>query len=287
VRRVVGNVITTDSGVVRVNGTLQVSATELSGAAIEVTDDALTFPDFQPLVRLQGPYSVDGGNLLLSGQTPPSLPFTVENGELTLRPTASISFVYAPYVHTRSETMMVGGTVRLETMPPPSNLRITLAFLVRNGFSSDMRDGAALSFTGPTAVFALNRTAGARGTERVPFGAAGIALGLVVVYEDRTASNNLENLLDSDCTPGGTTKDCVRGVSPILLGYRDADSPELTATPYAFLLGGWTPAVRVTDSRTGTARDGAASLDPTTAPLPFDVEVPANPQAVTVPSFQL
>jgi hypothetical protein len=280
------------TGQFRVNGTLQVTDTELAAMTVNIQDDGLPFPGFAGLLTAQAPYSTPAGGSVfnVSGQAIAALPFTLAAGppeELSVQPTSEVTLVFQRYNHVAAQTLTVRGKVSAPEALPSG--RVALAFLVRSGaqvsFSADSRDDAELAFAGATATFQLDRTEGALGTERVPYGTAGVALGLVVVYEDRDADAKLGRLFDSDCQVAG--QDCVRGVSPILLGYRDGVSPELAASPYAFLFAGWSPAQLVSDSRGGTARAGVTSLDPTTEAVPFDVEVPADPATVVLPGLEL
>jgi hypothetical protein len=263
------------------SGLLRLDATAGSFAAFVVADTGFPGAD---VFAAQGPYAVDGDGVTagsFSGDV------TVDGDELTLT-SGGQTYVFERYTPTRVETLTVAGRVHAPLAPAGAPLHVGLVFVVRDGddleISADPRDAAELDFVGDTATFSLTREEGARGTERVPFGDAGVAIGFVVVYEDRINPGKLDHFYDSDCSTGGTTADCVRGVSPILLGYRDGTSTELTATPYGYLLDGWSRALVVDDHSTGSSRNGVASI---VGESDFDVWMPADPDDVAIPGFDL
>lgn len=114
----------------------------------------------------------------------------------------------------------------------------------------------------------LSRTEGAIGLQRILFGTAFLAAGLVVVYDDRDGDGRLSApLAPLDCTPA---LDCIRGVAPLAVAYRLGGSPELTASAWGRLLPRWSWAVpgRTADAPSATAY---LSLDAQTAPVPLDL----------------
>jgi hypothetical protein len=137
-------------------------------------------------------------------------------------------------------------------------------------------------------TFELDRTEGALGTQRIVFGNpnTAIAVGLVVVWDD-VDMNAMPGptLLDKCVTPPPPPgSDCLRGVSSIYLAYRSGSSPELAASPFAYVRAGWTQNVFIRDLRGQFMRNGMVSLDATRG-VPFDVYVPPSPVQTVVPVF--
>jgi hypothetical protein len=272
----------TDEGDIRVNGLLTVARDELAASQVHVTrgrfsNDGELFQQittadihatsFELAAGGDLPFSTDAGTL------------GVVLGDMTLR--------YEPLVHVPSTTISVTGIVPSGFEVDFLHPRVALVFLVRDDLdgvmiSADPRDDHALDFSsGLFAPIDLSRTAGARGTERVTFGSpqVAISLALVVVYDDVNDNQQLDVLFGS-CD---ALEDCVRGVSPVVLGYRAGSSPELAASPYAYLLASWSRALPVSDVRETEARLGVVSLDPTVE-VPFDVVVTDTPPAA-IPAF--
>jgi hypothetical protein len=123
---------------------------------------------------------------------------------------------------------------------------------------------------GTTADFALARTEGALGVERIAFGTTGFAaVNAVVAYEDRDHDGKLGRFDIDACTDAAL--DCIRGVSPLVLAERDGDSAELQAAGYGLMREGWAVSVVVPDARR-TAGTTIVPLDPTvsvTIPVTF------------------
>ncbi len=260
-----------------VNGWLEVTANEYAlGLAAPTASGVIS------------PYTLSGGALQLGSGG--SVPFTLEDSgtTLTLEPQPGRTLTFEKSTPEPVETLAVTGTITYATgaieMTAP---RAALIFLGRDGsevgFVNDPRDDRALTFAGGAAAIDFSRDRGALGTERIVFGdRAAVAIGLVVVYDDRDASGSLADLF-AVCTP--TSTDCIRGIAPVYLGSRDGTSAELSASPYGFLRTGWSHAVLATDARS-SGRVGLLSTDPTKT-LRYDVTIPADAATVTVPDFRL
>jgi hypothetical protein len=218
---------------------------------------------------------------------------------LTLTEQGGTQTTYARYMHTAvHRTLELRGEVSIEdgqaALVPLAHPRATLAFVVREGDGIAFRevpDGSvALPSTfGKTSTdltpFDLSRQDGPVGLERIPFGdTASLALGLVVVYDDVDQDSVLGALYDSCASPD---KDCVRGVSRVVVAYRFGTSPQLSASPFAFLRTGWTWALWADDTRTAEKRRGLVSCDPSAVALPSDVRIPRDPKDVRLPPFVL
>jgi hypothetical protein len=106
----------------------------------------------------------------------------------------------------------------------------------------------------------------------------------VVDYEDRyqSASAATPHGLDELAVCSTSTVDCIRAISPIILAYRNGDSPELAASPYAELREGWTYAVPT--QHRGVGKLGLVSSD--SAAYDFEM-VLGSPSTVTIPQFDL
>jgi hypothetical protein len=254
-----------------ISGTITVTATDVAGATLKLSDGSRPFPAFaspvagMTFVTEAGPTdTLTYGGVTFERYTPPP-----SRDTLTLRGTVTVS---------------VPGTLGTDA-------RIALVFITKSAgnivLHEDPADSMSLSVPGTTATFNLDRARGALGVQRILFGTtAELAIGYVVVYEDRNQNNKLDLLYNAvDCTGA---IDCVRGVSQVILASRLGDSTELQASPYALLLdGGWSPALVASDTRVATARTGLVSLDSTLQAVPFDVFVPPSATAVTVPTFAL
>lgn len=202
-------------------------------------------------------------------------------------------YLFHGYEHARSETLSLAGTVRLGPNGPKAlpNARVAYVALVRGGTPEapmfqllpDAALDQAVDLDGAlTATFTMARTEGALGVERISFGAAGVSIGLVVVYQDRDGAPGLGRLVVDGCTGKGT--DCIYGVAPIVFAYRDGTSTELAASHYAHLLPGWSAAVPITDRRSDGAL-GLGSLDPMRAPV-LELDVAQDPATVTLPALE-
>ncbi len=200
-----------------------------------------------------------------------------------------------PFQPTIDDTMTVTGTVAfasavaLDAIGAP---RVALVFLLRNGGGQPdfiQVPGADVPLadfgldSAVTETFDLSRTEGALGVERISYGDAFLSIGLVVVYDDVDGDEALGELWNG-CTGGA---DCVRGVSKLAVTYLFGSSPELAASPYAFVRGdGWTPSLIVEDLRGATPGLGLVSIVPDPAP-PFDVIVPNVVKGVPVPALTI
>jgi hypothetical protein len=268
-----------------VNGTAT-AAGDLNGA-LELTAAEYGLAIARPAPHgLVASYTISGDALVLGGGD--RVTVNLDGDRLTLRPDGDRVWsldriTTAP----AEETFPVAGTVELPRgAAPPGRPRIALIRYTREldrvAFFHDPRDDRELSLESGTANFDLSRDRAALGTDRITFGTtAGIAIELIVVYDDRDASDTLAELF-TPCSEA--TTDCILGVSPIAIGYRDGASAELAASPYALLRKGWSNAVPVTDRRTGKL--GLVSADPDRA-LVHQIILAVDPAQVTVPGFQL
>jgi hypothetical protein len=190
-------------------------------------------------------------------------------------------------------TITVQGTITAPSDPSAyAAPRVALVFLSRSDpfFVDDDRLDQALSFQGKTASFRIDLMREALGTERIVYGPpdVAIAIGWVVVYDDRDGKppgqQRLHELFDA-CS--ATTKDCVLGYSPIVLGYRSGTSPQLSASAFVGLREGWSPSLATEDGRRNAPRPlGLVSLDPAKA-MKFDVTLWADPASHAVPRLDL
>lgn len=207
---------------------------------------------------------------------------------LRLQLAADVFSVYERATATTLTTIPLSTSIAYaEGAAPMVHPRAALIFLARSQgqvvFVNDTRDDHPLSFSGSSVTIDFSRDREALGTERITFGQrAGIAIGMVVVYDDRDESGTLDNLF-TPCT--AQTKDCIRGLSRTFLGYRDGTSAELSASPYAFLRTGWSHAVASKDDRAGSPRTGLLSIDPATAGT--TVSLPGDAATVKIPDFKL
>lgn len=265
------------------------SGATLNGGLV-LSQSELAFGSLAPLTGILSTFhsSSDGTALVLSDGT--LVPITLSSGQLTLELPGQRHVTFArqnspaptaAYPLTGKVTLTVG-------TPGFTAPRVALVFLARSNdetvFVNDIRDDAPLVFNGQTAAFDLSRTRPALGTDRIPFGAsAGISVAYVVVYDDRDRSGTLHELF-APCS--ASTTDCVRGISPIVLTYRDGEAPELTASPYAYLQAGWTAAVVASDQRSTPPRTGLVTTDRGKIPL-FDIAVPQDPASIAVLKLDL
>jgi len=266
-------------------------AASVDGALVLGATD-FAFAGAQPLGGLLTTYttSADGKSFSLAGGT--SVPFTVSaQPQLTLQLPGSRTAVFSSDTAQAAHSVSVKGTVTAPS-PTPAYMhpKLLLAFLQRDapGFvNMDTRSYLDLTFSGGTATFDLELTRDALGTERIVFGPPNVAIAIafVVVFDDRNGNGILDSLFDA-CDTTSTTTDCVLGVSPIVLGSSDGTSPQLSASPYAYLRAGWSNAVMVTDARGGGTKTGLVSLDGSKT-LAFDVALWADPHANAVPQLDL
>lgn len=285
-------ILTTDTDVgggelVRVNGLLQLAASEGSFSLAEVRNGRLSSQVGN--VDTLG-FSGDFTSLMLTHSPPVAMSFDAAAGTLALEldPTNTLNFVR--HAHASSETLTVTGQVRVEDDGVPGNMlpivtpRAAVVHLLRGVGGTEFialpADDVALPAFGAseaqTATFDLSRLEGALGVQRITFGTTGfLAVALIVVYDDIDLDSQLGDLFGGCASP---TSDCVRGVSPIVLGYRVGNSPELADSPYHYLKSGWTWSVVAPDYRLGDPpRVGLVSLDPTTTSVPVDVVVTEDP----------
>jgi len=264
-----------------VNGTATPEANLNGALQLTETDYALGIarPSVEGVVTS---YTLEGGAFVLSGAG--RIEAELAGNDLTLRPSSSRKLTFTLVSPTAADTLAVTGTVSLASGAPSTNLHVALVRRVREapGFFFDSRDDRALTFTGQGATFDLSRDRGALGTDRIPYGTTGAAIGLllIVVYEDRDADNRLDELT----TCSTTTVDCVRGVSPYVVADRFSTSPELEASSFALLREGWSHAVTVTDERNDKLT--VASVDPQ-GTLTHAITVGTDPSQVVIPVFDL
>jgi hypothetical protein len=273
----------------RVNGTLEMTDDGVLGHGIVVVRGGR----LEPNTLLGGirPYTRTGATIQWGATT-----FTWDQGppETLHLMESPLDVLWGRHTHTSAEVITVQGQISFAGSAPLIPIvtpRVGLVFLLRaagppgiievpggdaaiGGFGSDIAD---------TATFDLSRTEGALGVERITFGSASASIGLVVVYDDV----NGNGMLDTLWTSCGAGEDCVRGVSTLVLAYRVGSSQELADSPYAFVRAGWTPATMVLDFRPATAALGLISVDRSAEVVPFDVQVPTDPAAVTLPALEL
>ena len=279
----------------RVNGTLEVGGGEIAYVQQRVIDDGIPLertPQVANFVTHYTPSGGDSGTFALTGY--PSVGFTwtgPPDEKLEIDLDAQNKLELRRTAHTESDTLPVRGQVTLAPGTPTfTSLHVSIAFLLRGGtFTVDPRDDQVLDFMGTDqATFELDRTEGALGTQRIVFGDpnTAIAVGLVVVWDDVDEDGSPgPTLLDKCVTPPPPPgSDCLRGVSPIYIGSRSGSSPELAASPYAYVRAGWTQNLFIQDVRGQFARKGMVSLDATRG-VPFDVYVPPSPMQTFVPLF--
>jgi hypothetical protein len=274
----------------RVNGTLEMTQDGTLGSAMVFLRAGRL-----PLNSTTGsiaPYTRTGdmidwqGSILTWTQGPPE---SLEHTEPTL------AAMWARYTHSAVEMLPVQGQIDFidsGVFTPIVTPRVGLVFLLRPS-SGDPNiievPGGDMAITGFGAnmtdlgTFDLSRTEGALGVERITFGSASISMGLVILYDDV----NGNGMLDTLWTSCGAGEDCVRGVSQLVLGYRVGSSPELLASPFAFIRSGWTAAVPVIDHRPVPEQFGLISTDRNAEQPPFDIHVPTDPTDVVLPDFQL
>jgi hypothetical protein len=271
----------------RTAGGTTTSDSALDGAVV-LGDSELAFGLASPSSGFITTYALapSGTALMLGDGT--NVPFVLASGatQLTLQLPDSTLVLAPASGAVATDVYSIKGTVTLANgAQPMTSPRAALVFLVRGDSGTtgfvDPRDDLPLSFTGPTATFDLSRTRGALGVARVTFGPVGISIGYIVVYDGDKGS-----LADPFTPCAGSATHCVRGLAPLVLGYGEGTSPELSASPYAYLGLGWTTAIQVTDQRGGQARPGLVSGDATKMP-PFDITVPAGPAQVAVPKLDL
>lgn len=263
------------------DGTLVVGATDFAFATAE------------PLGGLLASYTLsgDGRSFVLAGG--PTVPFTLDaTPQITLAVAADRTVVVAPDHAAPKATFSVAGTVTApSTTAGYTAPTVLIAFLSRDqtGFVNDYPPYyQAITFTGATASFDFELGLPV-GLERIVFGpsSVAVAMGFIVVFDNGSAEGPPK--LDDLFTPCGasTTTDCVLGMAPILLAYRQGTSTELTASPFAYLKdASWSQAIIVTDARGGGTKSGLVSLDVGKV-LPFDIALWADPSANTVPRLDL
>jgi hypothetical protein len=263
------------------NGSLQLGATE---AALATES---------PLGGTVTTYTVTGDGKALSLADGTRVPFTLVPGAdqritLDLGGARSVTFAPAGTPVEAHELSVTGTVTKADGAADLVAPRAALIFAVRYDpqFWDDPRDDKPLTFTGKTATFDLSRTSDPLGTERITFAPdlhTGIAIAFVVVYDDRDKDGKLSDLYQP-CGP--STKDCIVGVAATLVTFRDGGSPELAASPYAYMNLGWTESIPVTDHRSTPPKTGLVSGDAMRTPT-FDVALAADPSTVTVPRLDL
>jgi hypothetical protein len=275
----------------RINGTLEVGGGEIAYVQQRVIDDAIPLARTPQIANFVTHVTASGGTFALTGYPGVGFVFTPPPDEkLEIDLDAQNKLELRRTVHAASETLSVRGRITLAAGTPTfTSPHVSIAFLLRGGtFGVDPRDDQLLDFTGTDNVtFALDRTEGALGTQRIVFGDpnTAIAVGLVIVWDDVDGNGAPSATLLDKCTlPAPPGSDCLRGVSPIYIAYRSGSSPELAASPYAHVRAGWTQNLFIQDLRGQFARNGMVSLDATRG-VPFDVYVPPSPMQTFVPAF--
>jgi hypothetical protein len=278
----------------RAAGTVQLAGEQIARVLVEVEGDRLE--------RVEG--FVDRFSMSSAGDelvTRHNGSFSVEHvtgppEQLTL----DASGTYERYTHTASDLLTVVGAVSVEqgagAFTPIATPRVGIVYITTNTSNPEGPpsfievpggDMALADFgadDGQTTTFDLSRVEGALGVERIVFGDAFASIGLVIVYDDVNGNGLLDDLWES-C---GAGQDCVRGLSPLIVAYRSGTSPELLASPFAYLMDGWTPAAVSGDYRAGdTPELGLVSVERSPATPPFDVVVVRDPSNVTLPAFEL
>jgi hypothetical protein len=280
-------------------GSFRLVAETVSGAAtpeamlngaLEVTATEYALGIARPAPRgVVASYTVSGDSIVLGGGG--TVELGGEGDRITLRPDSDRSWTFLRFTPAPAETFPVTGTVGIARGAPPMTSPYA-ALLHYNRtvegqviLAHDPRDAQPLDLQGGTASFDLSRARPALGTDRIPYPPgsrdAGISIALVVVFDDRDGSGELDDIFASCASPQA---DCIRGVSSIVLASRDGASAELAASPYALLRPGWTHAVQVTDQRSGKL--GLASVDPDKA-LTHEITVVVDPAALAAPGFEL
>ena len=277
----------------RVNGTLELTTGgELAYAEQTVVDDTIPLTRGPQLADIIAPYTVNGtdtGTLVLGGSLP-TVGFVWERSpieKLKVVLDAANQLEFQRFTPSSVDVFPVRGTITLADGTPAFHApHLSIAFLLRNGFSVDPLDDKTIDFAGTNhASFQRDRIEGALGIQRIAFGNSAIAIGLIVVWDDLDGDGVPgDTLLDQCVTPIPPGADCLRGVAPVYLTARSRSgvSAELSASPYAFLRSGWTQGVFIRDLRGQFPRNGVVSLDPTML-VPFDVYVPQSPQQTFVP----
>ncbi len=283
-----------------VNGALVLDKTNGAGgyAALQVPGGR---PDFATIAGGAGAFTVQGGSLQVGGDT-----FTIKTSTATtleLTDAAGVTSTYERLDAAPATSIQLAGKASIEAGAPVLDTpRVALLTMLRGTggqgvkflavpagaaepgiIDAKLPDGFGAAAS-DSADFSLSRSEGALGVERIAFGTMGFAsVNLVVAYEDRDHDGKLSRFDLDDCTaePG---KDCIRGVSPLLLGERDGDSPELQAAGYGLMRSGWALGAVVADAR-ASGRVTIVPLDPTTA-VPVDVKFAANPATVKYPALK-
>ncbi len=287
------------SGPDRLSGTLELSSDGMFAHALAlVVGGRLDLPDPGTTNDMPGysasyTLSADNRTITFGGWIMTWDPGPPEVIRLSGPPTETI---YERTSHADTEMLTVQGQISFRdtgSFVPIVTPRVGLVFLLRAPAGQpDIIEvpGGDVALAGfgdnPSATidFDLSRTEGALGVERITFGTGAFAsMALVVVYDDVTGNGQLDTLWTS-CAPG---QDCVRGISPLVVAYRLGSSPELAASPYAYMRKGWTVAVKTQDHRMNPGRLGLISLDKSVQEPPFDVQVPTEPSAVVLPALEL
>lgn len=280
----------------RVNGTLELNAGgDFAYVQQRVVDDTIPLTRILEAANFVTSYTATGaqsGTFAFAGGLP-SVGFVWDRTpteKLTIQLDVQNKLEFQRFTPGSTDTFPVRGRITLANGTPLFHSpHVSIAFLLRTGFMVDPRDTKALDFGGTnTTTFQLDRIEGALGVQRIVYGNpnTAIAMGLIVVWDD----------LDDDGVPGATlfdkcvtpppppAPDCLRGVAPVYLTARAGSSPELSASPFAFVRPGWTQSIFIQDLRQQFPRNGVVSLDPTML-VPFDVYVPASPLQTFVPEF--
>jgi hypothetical protein len=229
-------------------------------------------------------YDESTGHVQLGGDT-----YTAEwqPGATSLRLTdmQGVSYLFEDTTLTRTETIDLAGRVTLEPgVDALPDGRVAMVALLRGGDFIELPEAGldqALDFgAGPEVDFQMSRVEGALGVERIAFGAAGIAVAAIVVYQDRDGSPGLDRWEVDDCSDASV--DCLRAIAPLFLTYRDGSDPLLDASSYPQLLPGWSVSALIDDDVLGQL--GLGSLDPGT-PILFTLRVDPDPTTVELPPF--
>jgi hypothetical protein len=266
-------------------GVYLVRGTQLWQSAIDGFLDSFTFGAGFGSIQ-----SGHGGGIGATWTKSPPENLTLMNGNITAK--------FLRYSPTDNETIDLHGVASVPVnaatpLVPLVHPRVALIFLLRKAGGGvsyfEVPDGDKPlpgfgTMQGQSQSFDMSRTEGALGVERITYGAtAFLAMALVVVYDDVNNDGTL-NMLFGSC---GAGQDCVRGISPIVLGYRIGQSTELAASQYAWMTKGWTWAIPAMDFRQSPIRLGLVSLmgAPDAPAMPADIVVANDPSTVVIPAL--
>src|SRR5262249_48117088 len=260
----------------RVNGTLELNAAgDFAYVQQRVIDDTIPLTRIMEAANFVTSYVASGaqsGTFALAGGLP-TVGFVWDQTpteKLTLTLDTLHKLEFRRFTPGSTDTLPVRGRITLAAGTPAFHSpHVSIAFLRRGAsFAVDPRDTKTLDSTGTnTPTSQLDRVEGALGVQRIVFGNpnTAIAVGLIVVWDDLDDDGMPGNTLFDKCMtpPPPPARDCLRGVAPVFLTARAGGSPELAASPYAFLRPGWTQSIFIQDLRGQFPRNGAVSLDPT------------------------